>query len=131
MTADIPQRQRTQQGVAQGMHQHVAVRVGDRSAHMRHLHPAKDEALALSEPVYVVSVPDSYFSHCPLLKIVKKRGPRILFGFPSLLLFDRNHRFLIGFEAVGYDPVRRIVRITLFVRPESGIGGIFALGLRL
>ena len=60
---DVAQRQRAQQRVADGVQQHVAVRMRDRAAVERDFYAAKDQPPTLGQPVHVVACADAQPGH--------------------------------------------------------------------
>ena len=59
MVADVAQRERAEDGVAQRVDGHVAVAVGDQAARMRHLDAAEHDVVAVAEAVDVEAVADA------------------------------------------------------------------------
>src|SRR5690554_7200518 len=59
MHADVAQRQRAEDGIAQRMQDHVAVAVRHQAAVVRHAHAAEHHMLALAKGVDVVAVADA------------------------------------------------------------------------
>ncbi|MCY1447631.1 hypothetical protein D9M71_642610 [compost metagenome] len=60
MLADIAQRGRAQQRIAQRVQQHVAVGMGDQPELVGNAHAAQGDEIALAEAVYVVTVANSH-----------------------------------------------------------------------
>ncbi len=59
MLADVAQRQRAEQGVAQRVDHHVAIAVGKHAALVRHAHAAEHDVVALAEGVDVIALADA------------------------------------------------------------------------
>ncbi len=59
MHADVAQRQRAQQGVAERVDHHVAVGMREHAAIVRYAHAAHHHVVALAEGVHVVTLADA------------------------------------------------------------------------
>lgn len=71
MTTDIPQRRRPQQGIAQGMDQHIAIRVGGKGVAVGNGDTAEHQVVAVGKGVYIVAVSDT---HRLLSCLLQKKG---------------------------------------------------------
>jgi hypothetical protein len=56
MLADIAEGHRTEQRIAQGMQQHIAVRMGNQSATVGNTHTAQGNEVALAKPMHIVTM---------------------------------------------------------------------------
>ncbi len=63
--ADIAQRRRAEQGITQGMQQHVAVGMGDQAEAVGNPHTAEGDKLAPTETVHVVAVANTHKKQRP------------------------------------------------------------------
>ena len=60
MLSDIAQSQRAQQGVHNGVGEHVGVGVAQKTLFIRDIHPAQNEPTFLRQLMYVVAVADPH-----------------------------------------------------------------------
>ena len=65
MFADIAQRGRTEQGIAQGMQQHITIGMGQQAEFMGNLHAAQGDKGALTEAVHIVAVANTHKKQRP------------------------------------------------------------------
>ena len=64
--ADVTERERTEQGIHDGMREHIRVRVTVQTKLKRNVHTADDARSAGDQSVYVVTVSDAHIT-CPPL----------------------------------------------------------------
>ena len=64
--ADVTERERTEQGIHDGMREHICVRVTVQTKLKRNVHTADDARSAGDQSVYVVTVSDAHIT-CPPL----------------------------------------------------------------
>jgi hypothetical protein len=72
MLADVTQRSRAEQGIAQGVEQDVTVRMGEQPEAVCNAHAAQSDEIAFSETVHIIAVANTH-----------KKTPRFLSGRDS------------------------------------------------
>ncbi len=58
--ADVTQRSRAKQGIAQGVQQHVAIGMGQEAVFVGDTHPAQGNEITVAETVHIVAVANTH-----------------------------------------------------------------------
>ena len=75
MLADVTERERTEQGIHDGVREHIRVRVPQQPQGVGHLHPAQDQPPPLHQTVYIIAVSNAQHHSSPLSLASRMASP--------------------------------------------------------